>query len=592
MSNELSILGFGQCGSRIAVEISASFNPAEIFSGLPGFSIKLLFERFGNKPTKTAGQHPAFYIADLNSSNDVYVHYAKAQAICKVLDVTDKQLSNKDIMDRVNRGTHGVMLEQEDFMLIDDVRKQQAALRMVRALYFAVRNEPLLKVGGAGGLQYLSEVIADQDENLLQSIDKREGGALIGIFSLGGGTGSGSLYSVLSNYKRRIPRYTVGVGILPYPYNRDQFSNAGRYLTKFLGSDISDRFNTLFLFSNDVARTVLVGGTLTGSDDPLKIINSYVSSFIHDFSLINDSRTETLFGKLFDPMDGKRYLSGLSTIGYASDRHSSDSRFSARELFANAISPMSYQGGRICGVAVKVVREPSAQDDIRTLIHQVVGPTEFNINLSREAGETLRRKTPFYRTIKSVHVFYFICNRDFLAEAYTFQDDILQSLRSISGDNVSVDVNCYLTPGSASGQRDNSVLVLLGGAFSFEVYESVVAYVGNAFVKATDQREFRDAFNKVLVGTRDVRVSEVHDEGVDEEVNKVLRRVTFREAELIDEAEDVEIYSHPAFRDVVGGKQLENILIRPDAVKKTLVTIASQFMLGASKVEVETDPFS
>ena len=199
MSNELSILGFGQCGSRVAVELSASFNPVDIVSGVPAFSLKLLWEKFGRKRPEPTAEFPLFYIADLNRSNDVYVYYTKAQAINEVLDQTDKQLSNREIVERVR--SPSIRLDRSDYALIDQVRTQRATLEKVKALYFAAGSKPLLDVGGAGGLQYLSEAIAAQDKRLLDDIDKRTGGALIGIFALGGGTGSGSLFSVLKHYR-------------------------------------------------------------------------------------------------------------------------------------------------------------------------------------------------------------------------------------------------------------------------------------------------------------------------------------------------------------------------------------------------------
>ena len=300
----------------------------------------------------------------------------------------------------------------------------------VKALYFSAKSKPLLHVGGAGGLQYLSEAIAAQDSGLLEAIDERTDGALIGIFALGGGTGSGSLFSVLKYFKDKIARYTIGVGILPSRDNTQEFVNAGRYLTKFLGALPSERFNTLLLFSNDLAEDVLIGSDLDSKEDPKAIINGYISAFVHDFSLINDRRTTSLFGKLFDPMDGKRYLSGVATVGYASDAYSVDGNYSAEKLFLNAISPMNYEHGRINGVAVQVT--PVEVDDEAEGEDQVAPPSDgWSIDPAgrkrmtvtnvlkalverlkagdqagaRAMGRELEGLTPFYRSVKSVRVF-------------------------------------------------------------------------------------------------------------------------------------------------------------------------------------------
>ena len=199
MSNELSILGFGQCGSKVAVEISASFNPTNILKGESTISgyVRFVREKFGRQNKPEIGQSPAFYIADLNTSNDVYVFFTKAQAIRENLGQIEG-LSSKEIIAKINKNQDKVLLDEGDSEIVEQIKKQREALRMVNALYFEANNKPLLEIGGAGGLQYLSEAIASQDANIMKTVDTRLGGPLVGIFSLGGGTGAGSLYSVLT----------------------------------------------------------------------------------------------------------------------------------------------------------------------------------------------------------------------------------------------------------------------------------------------------------------------------------------------------------------------------------------------------------
>ena len=592
MSNQLSILGFGQCGSKIAVEVSASFSPVDMLSGLPSFSIRVLYEKFGKRVPADPGQHPAFYIADLNASNDVYVHYSKAQAIGRVLGQTEKTIPDKEVISRVNKNVPGVTLEPADANLIETVRRQRAALRMVQALYFAAGNEPLLTVGGAGGIQYLSEAIADQDTNLLASIDKRQNGALIGIFALGGGTGSGSLYALLRNYKRITPRYTVGIGILPYDFNIPQIQNAGRYFVKFLAAEIDDRFNTLFLFSNEVARVVLGSSDLDGGDNPLQIINAYVSSFIHDFSLINDQLTETLFGKLFDPMDGKRYLSGLANAGYASDSYGSDSRFSAMDLFVRAMSSMSHTGGRINGIAVRITRDMRHRAECDSLFAKLVESVRHEDSREVEQYATrLRALTPFYRTVKFVHIFYLICNRDFSLETFGFQDTIVKTFGAVVGGQVSVDVNCYLVSASSAANENNSVLVLIGGAFSFEVYDSALQFVENSFIESGKEAEFGEEFNKLLIWVRERQYSVSTETEVGKRVAALLDRCGCGDIERADELGSVEIGHRRDLKRVLDNGKLENLLIDRNAVAKALTQIACQFTLVTSRPKPTTDPF-
>lgn len=589
MSNELSILGFGQCGSKVAVEISASFNPTNVLRGEGPLSVSFRYfsEKLGSPPKEDIGKRPAFYIADLNASNNVYVYFTKAQAIRNSLNQIEG-LSPSEIIKKVNRNSGGLLLEENDIGMVEQVKKQKQALEMVNALYFAVNNRRLLELGGAGGLQYLSEAIANQDSNLLKSIDNRQGGALIGIFSLGGGTGSGSLFSILTKYRSAVARYTVGVGVLPTRQNIEEFSNAGRYLTKYLGSSSEERFHTLVLFSNEAATNVLIeDGSQNEETDALKIINEYISAFIHDFSLINDDKTITKFGKLFDPMDGKHFLSGICTIGY-----SSGEVFSASEFFACAISPMSIQGKALSGLAVRVTREEhgrSEDQEIADLIERIVSGLESGEETQTDIDK-LRSLTPFYRTIKSVRIFYFIKNTSYQQPAFQFQQLIYRFFQAVAGEGVSVAINCYYTPASES--RENSILVIFGDAFTFEIYESVMQYAQRAFIKRGDtEPNFAEAFNAKLESVKRVEQADL-DVKFDKAIEDVLADSNCNLIEAIDEQHSREILNHPNIREIINAESLEEILLKRETLKVTLLQIIRNFSLGDSKITPMKDPFS
>ncbi len=588
MSNELSILGFGQCGSKIAVEISASFNPSRLLTGDTPFSVAIKYfkERIGSPTREEVGQSPAFYIADLNSSNDVYIYFTKAQAIREVLGSLEG-MSPTEIIKKVNKNNKGVLLEEGDTSIVDEVKKRHEALKMVNALYFEANNRPLLEIGGAGGLQYLSEAIANQDSNLLKSIDKRKRGALIGIFSLGGGTGSGSLFSILTKYKEQVQRYTVGVGVLPTRQNIEEFSNAGRYLTKYLGTPRGKRFHTLILFSNEAANNVLIEeGTQNDGMDALKIINEYISAFIHDFSLINTSKTITKFGKLFDPMDGKRFLSGICTAGYCSGEN-----FSPSDFFIRAISPMSYDNKSLTGLAIRVTQaehEVSEDREIGTLVRKIVEGLESGQDCREDVAE-LRRVTPFYRTIKSVRIFYFIKNTSYQQPAFVFQRTISRFVKAVAGDKVSVSINCYYIPNSES--RENSLLVLFGGAFNFEIYESIMEYAQMSFIKRGDvEPKFAEAFNSKLQQVKRMELSEIHEE-LDQVLEDVLMDTNCNRIESTDELDRTEIFSHADIKDVISADRLEEILLKRETLKASLGEIVRNFTLGAQENPVQTNPF-
>jgi len=594
MSNELSILGFGQCGSKVAVEISASFNPTNILKGdsIFGFCFKYMSEKIGRQKREDIGQSPAFYIADLNTSNDVYIYFTKAQAIRDNLNYINN-MQPREIIERINKNNKGVLLEEGDTEIVEKVKKQNEALKMVTALYFESNSKPLLEFGGAGGLQYLSEAIAEQDTKLLKSIDTRQGGALIGIFSLGGGTGSGSLFSILTKYKNLIHRYTVGVGVIPNRENTEEFANAGRYLTKYLGSRNEDRFHTLILFSNEAARDVIIDEKMLDNANPLSLINNYITSFIHDFSMINDNKTITQFGKLFDPMDGKRFLSGICTIGYS---YSDD--FSAKELFVNAISPMAYENKCLSGIAIRLTNsqhDRTKENEIKNLLLSLINKIDEKkdikeINEFDEINE-IRSITPFYRTIKTVRLFYFIKNTDYQSEAYKFQRTISQFFQHIAGDDVSVSINCYFTPESES--RNNSLLIIIGGAFSFEIYESVIKYTKQSFVqkdKDDEVKDVEDSFNELLDDVKRTRSSGLPTD-ISNKVDTILTDCNCSTIEGTKSKDNINIFDHPDVKSFLNAEKLEKILLKREKIKTAFEEIVENFTLGEKKFETKINPF-
>ena len=541
---------------------------------------------FEEKPARNIGQSPAFYIADLNTNNNVYIFFTKAQAIRNHIEQLE-DLSPSEIISKINKASSGIRLEPGDAKIIEQVKQQNEALKMVNALYFEANNKPLLEVGGAGGLQYLSEAIAEQDTKLLESIDERQNGALIGIFSLGGGTGSGSLFAILTKYKNTVHRYTVGVGVLPTRQNVNEFSNAGRYLTKYLGAEIKDRFHTLMLFSNEAANDVLMQGNLPDGTDAVKIINGYISAFIHDFSLINDNKTMVEFGKLFDPMDGKNYLKGVCTAGYCAAE-----AFSAKDFFTKAISPLSYENASLSGLAVRVTREEfgtGQQEEISLLIRRIIDALYEGDEPAGKDIQKLRSSTPFYRTIKSAYVFYFVKNSSYQTPAYTFQRTINQFFQKVSGKQVPVSVNCYYTPESDS--RESSVLLMLGGAFNFEIYESVMQYAQRYFIKSGEvEPNFSKAFDGMLDEVKRRESSSIDSE-FPESIETVLVDTNCEIIETTAEENSAEIFGHPDLKSVMNTERLERILIKRGTLKAALVEIARNFTLGDNEVPTTGDVF-
>ena len=594
MSNELTVLGFGQCGSKIAIDIAATFNPASVLGLLEGaspftLSIRAVIERF-HSPSDIERNRPRIYIADLNEANDIYTKYRKTEAIRS--QNFPSRLTTKDKIHRVNihANATGVELKDEDGALVEYVEKNRRALEMVNALYFSAGNSQVLRTGGVGGLQYVSEAIADQDDALFNAIRTSENAPLVGVFALGGGTGSGSLYSVLTRYKSEYQRYTVGVGILPMTDNKLELDNAGRYITKFLGASKESRFHTLLLFSNEVAIRLLQRAKLPRGQSPLDIVNTYVASFIHAFSLLADKGTTTLFGKLLDPADCKRFFSDVCTIGYAAAECSA--KFSAKETFINAISPLSYlKNGDIAGVAVST--SPTNQirgsdvDSLGDMVAKVINSLERGdpVGMPNDDVEQLRENGTFYRTVKVVHALFFLKSKDHEYEVFHFQRTIVDFFKMIAGDGVSVAVHAY----HASALDRSSVLVMFGGSFCHEVYESVRAYVCERFISGDDnRRRFLNAYVKIL---KEVRTpgTRKEDDGLEEQVKEILDDVCDdkRRSEMLDQTPD---YFGKGSVAAVFQKRRPRRVTRK-AVCSVLVDIARRFRPVAMVPQSDEDPF-
>ncbi|NVO22633.1 hypothetical protein [Donghicola mangrovi] len=592
MTSDLSVLGFGQCGSKVAVELSANFNPAKILKGEGIFELAFKYakERVTKTPAFKGGDSsPAFYIADLNSNNDLYVYFAKAQAIYEVAK-KKKNFSELEIMEHINQKNPG-FLDDGDLQIVSEIREKGEAFSLVQALHFEIKNKPLLDQTGAGGIPYLSEAIAESDDHLLSAIDQRHKGALFGVFAMGGGTGSGSLYSVLTRYRKAVGRYTVGVGILPENTSKNPVANSGRYLAKFMGALPQDRYHTLFLFSNQAANEALQISDAGPESDPMSIINSYVSRFVKDFSNINSSKTITKFGKDFDPRDASLFLNGVCSVG-----HASSNDFNARDLFSKAMSPLALSASveeGLTGLSVKVTRKSETQlanRSIEKLVESICRNLFQGDEPDADEVEALMCATPFYRTIKSVYVFIFLRNSSDSNNAFSAKQAVINFFKAIAGSEVSVEINCYYTPESKESQ--SSVLVAMNGAFSFEMYESMMGYVQEAFFEQpVSPGVFKTPFDTIL---RDIQ----HLDSL-QAMNLIRERVLeitngdhFRSAEYQKNIEKLGIATHAEFKKVLTAEKLEKLLVNRNCVERALMNIAVNFTLGMQKQEEEVDPFS
>ena len=579
----IKILGFGQCGSKIGIEVSASFNPASVLEGTGPIraTFRAFFEYF-RPSTLDQIKCPQIYIADLNADNDVYMQYRKMEAIRTQLEANNK-LTTSDIIARVNESNTTVDLHEDDGRLVEQVRSNRPALAMIRALYFSTPNDQILQTGGVGGLQHISEMIADQDDRLLNSIDASGSAPVVGIFSLGGGTGSGSLYSVLTRYREKHHSYTVGIGVLPERNVEYQQINAGRYITKFLSASPRHRFDTLLLFSNDVATRLLQQSEIQSGAEPQAIMNEYVASFVHALSLITDKGTTTLGGKLFDPIDSRRFLSDICTVGYAT----SSDKFSAKEMFISAISPMSYSKGSITGVAVSV-SSTSDQDrlpDIGEMIVEVTDGLERG-RVEARVVERLQAEGAFYRTTKAVHVFFFLNSRKQYAEVFKFSRVIVNFFSAVAGAGVSTDVCSYFV----DTLQKSCVLVLFSGSFCYEIYASVLTFVSERFILDDEGRHyFHNEYSNVLSEVGGATQRE-RDDGLAERVDNLLDEVCDskrRSKEMLVKTPD--FLDQESMRSVLQNRRPK--MVTRSAVRSALVDIARRFKAKAKRLPLDEYPF-
>lgn len=593
MSNGLTVLGFGQCGSKIAIEISASFNPASVLA-VSGelspltLSFRAIYERF--RPTSNLPRNmPRIYIADLNDANDVYIQYRKIQAI-RAMNF-QRRLTTEEKIARVNASSPGVELNDQDAALVEYAEKNRYALGVISALYFSTKDREVLRTGGVGGLQHISEVIADQDDKLIGSIHASEHAPLVGVFALGGGTGAGSLYSVLTKYKNQHHRYTIGVGVLPMRSDRPELRNAGRYITKFVGASKRHRFHTLLLFSNEVAIRLLQRTRLPAGQSPLAIVNAYIASFIHAFSLLGDDRTVTLFGKLLDPADCKQYFADVCTIGYAAA--ASPDEFTPKDVFVRAISPLSFsKDGDISGVAVSTGAANAAGDYVEDERHISETIVKIIDLLDRGQGdgdahgdiERLRKVGTFYRTTKAVRVLFFLKNRSQEVEVVNLEHVIGAFFRKVAGDGVSVSVNAYLV----NDIGRSAVLVVFDGAFCYEMYDSVLSYVRDRFISDDRRRvDFLNSYNEVLSDVRSSMMRE-EDDGLEGRVDDILDEACGRSrSETFGERPDY--LEEESVKSILKARRVKKVT--RSAVRSVLVDIARRFRPEAKVPQPERWPF-
>ncbi len=503
MSRDIAIAGFGQCGSHIALEIATLFDPRADLSREPHTATSRLVgglarALLGTHRRGDAARAPEVYLADLNTSNEIYSLYMKSRSI-------QSQIGAGLPSARMRRGPSIRDLQDHepelgftdgDAWLVERIANNPDAASTITPLRFSVGGVPLLDLGGAGGIQALSEALAEQDTTMQSAIVRFADGMFVGVFAVGGGTGAGSLFSVLSRYKESVNRYTVGIGIMPAQTEPNCTANAGRYLCRFLGTPLQHRYHTLFLFSNecaDVALTATDGTVYDKGAGAKAAINAYVREFVAAFTMMDDPMSETLIGKSFDPMDGKTYMNGLATVGRAAgDAATLEGPASGEptvvDLFVDAATPMRLarprDGGALSGLAVPICSGSAVDDSrVRELVGEILAGVTSGDSLAI-AVDDLRALTPYYTTISRVYVLYFVRDRDpgTLRDIVALKSDLAQFFELVAGAPVDVSVSAYANPTVATSVCQ---LLVFDGA-SPRVIDHILDYVRVAWFDDSD----------------------------------------------------------------------------------------------------------
>lgn len=565
----VTVVGLGQCGSSVTLELSARVDPLQALNpaltGLAplqaamklqiddpvklataiGEALSATLQRalsvFRRKPAHLgAKSHFDFYIADMNHHNIRYLDLVKAEQI-RSYRARNPSASFDEFLEDIDFEFPGI------FEGSDRRAFETNATQMVKPLTFKQPAGNRIFLDGAGGLQYISEYLAATDLALYEEITKHQSGTLVGIFAAGGGTGSGSSLALLSKYKRdpAAGGYTMGLCVLPSSTEYEAEPRAGRFLTRYLSTEPSRRFDTLLLFSNDTASHVAAaalkqllpaalrlgeGPALTPTKIASDVVNAYLAQYIRYHSEINQPSSKPLSSKIWDPADGTVSLQGPSFIGCAFAGQ--DGVFDATDIFVRALSPLraDFIAGRLEGTAMSLGRggDGDALAKLETDLHGVL------------RGDSASLPT-IYTTIKKMRLFFFVSSgasdeeRTLISHRISvFESEIRTLLHRLAEGEVGINMASYEADVPFHG-----LLLTAEGGFVPYVYELIVEYVKHSFFAGQEQAfegQFLPTLNGILQKARTLRAEQQIFRELEEELNTTVG-VLLRDTEEIPENE-------------------------------------------------------
>lgn len=506
----VSVLGIGECGTRVALELSAEFDlgiVGEILSsaGIPMPSVKTAFKFLRESRTVNPATIPHFFLGDFNQSNKAYVEAKKFAEIAKRL-ASSPEDPNEEILKALQKDheTKDLGFNKDDLRKIDQLRKSKYYIPEFEMIDFYDKDRLLLAPQGAGGYQYLSEAVTDANPTILDQIARHPSRILFGIFGSGGGSGAGAVYSILSRDLRRAARLSLGLAVTPGPAEEQFFRNSGRFLTRFLSTDASKRFDKLLLFSNRSAHVAVMrnrDGFERSNSTEQALLNRYLAKVVYAITSLNSGTMDLRSGKAFDTLDCKRYFPLIASVGLAS---TGDSQTGFDDLLIKALSPMAIGNEALYGLSTTVGTEPAKAEAIKMAIeslyeHVLQGRSaEDSIDLVR----SLSRTTGFFRVLKSVRAFY-LCRSDAaIRKMEQTKDPAARMLQLLTGSKVEISASGFVN----TNIREDIVLLILDAGVSADIFESLAAYIKFSFL-GDDQEKSRQFLGQLRGAMAEVRVA-------------------------------------------------------------------------------------
>jgi hypothetical protein len=599
--NPVSVLGMGACGSNIAFDLSLEIDPLAPFapqlSGLATLKLSLTdidFTRIFRKRTKDSSPfyaHNDFYIGDMNIANESYNRGLKISAIREFLQ--DHPVGSYEEL--IETSAKELSFSEADKEIFDIIKRNPNAAANVELLSFRKAEGDEYYRDGAGGLQFISEYLAVHDDALYSKIKQRRDGTMVGIFSAGGGTGAGSVFGLLSKYKRDSARYTLGLCILPGRNEGDSDRRAGRFLTRYLSTPKANRFDTLLLFSNYAAMTVAPDFTKDLSEahtTALAAVNRYLTRFTYYYSIVNHPSTQAHLNKVFDPADGRSYLYDPSFVGLGVGKEGDS--YDPSDLFLRSFSPAHFEGGQMQGLGVSFGGEKEDYRRIGVLLRQIFKATREGGTLDELVAD-ISDLTPFYKTLKRLLIFFYVSDHSFAIQITSIANDITRFVNVLTGGDVKISLMAY----SGRHVRENCVKVLCSGGLTLELHDSFLSYVREAFFPTDDNqyREFSRKFLDLLAACHAPLTGNQAEEKK-KLVGALIEEAIGAEVETFTEGQRGAIDARPSFRKMVDSEEFEEFRLRREHLieaARTLIDLArmpqvegtafSQFKRNKNKVQ-------